>query len=176
MMIQNKCCLRRSLRKSYERILPWPDSPLISLIQIMNFNWNTDSGIWSCSLSRPDDSSHEKLIYITGANALKVTLDIRKIVGAGSAQPANQVETFVILIFNYFPRIINSLLVSQTALLLLSATDGAARIFLLPPGTWCLSVIRTHVELHQTGTFEGRSIDWATARPWFCLTGVSLEK
>ena len=106
MMIQNKCSLRRSLRKSYERILPWPDSPLISLIQIMNFNWNTDSGIWSCSLSRPDDSSHEKLIYITGANALKVTLDIRKIDGAGSAQPVNQpvnqVETFVILILIIF--------------------------------------------------------------------------
>ena len=134
MMIQNKCSLRRSLRKSYERILPWPDSPLISLIQIMNFNWNTVSGIWSRGLPRRDDSRHEKLIYTTGANALKVTLDIRKIDGAGSAQPVNQVETFVILIFNYFPRIISSLLVSQTALLLLSATDGAARIFLLPPG------------------------------------------
>ena len=29
--------------------------------------------------------------------------------------------------------------------------------------TLCRSVIRTHIELHQTGTIEGRSTDWATA-------------
>ena len=39
---------------------------------------------------------------------------------------------------------------------LISATDGAAL---------CCGVIRTHVELHQTGTFKGSSTDWATESP-----------
>ena len=37
--------------------------------------------------------------------------------------------------------------------------DGEARTFPMPrPG-----IELTSVELHQTGTFEGRSTDWATA-------------
>ena len=38
-----------------------------------------------------------------------------------------------------------------------SATDGNDKIFL--PSTLHRSVIRTHVELHQTGTFEERCTD-----------------
>ena len=46
---------------------------------------------------------------------------------------------------------------------LMSATDGAARIFLPPnAGVWFKP---TSVELYRTGRFEGRSTDWATA-PW----------
>ena len=44
---------------------------------------------------------------------------------------------------------------------LISAADGAARIFLLPcAGAWFEPTL---VELHQTGTFEWCSTDWATA-------------
>ena len=32
------------------------------------------------------------------------------------------------------------------------------------PTTLCCGVIQTHVELHQTETFEGRSTDWAKAK------------
>ena len=40
---------------------------------------------------------------------------------------------------------------------------GAAWISL--PTTLCCGEIWTHIELHQTGTFEGHSTPWATA-PW----------
>ena len=43
----------------------------------------------------------------------------------------------------------------------ISATDGAARIFLPPYATAWFEP--TSVELHQTETYEGHSIDWATA-------------
>ena len=49
-----------------------------------------------------------------------------------------------------------------------SSTDGATRIFLpLRAAAW----FEPMVELHQTGTFEGRSTNWATAprQAWWCL-------
>ena len=54
------------------------------------------------------------------------------------------------------------------------ATDGAARnFFLLPPyaAAWFQ---HTSVKLHQTGTYEGHSTDWATA-PCLIIIFLSLN-
>ena len=52
-----------------------------------------------------------------------------------------------------------------------TATDDTARIFLSP---YAAAGFKPMVELHQTGTFEGRSTNWATSpqqiMPQRCLT------